>query len=123
MSQITLDGVVLPSDLKWVDEFEWSPQVRQVDYSLTGALLVQTALKQSGRPITLNGEWAWVMRSVVLTLNAKAAANATYPLVLADGRAFNVIFLDNGVSAEPIVHVDLPDSTHPYKISLKLIAV
>ena len=122
MPQITLDGTVLPSDLLWKDEFQWSSQTKQIDYSLSGALLVQSAIKLSGRPITLMGDWAWVTRSIVDTLSAKeSSAGATYTLVLADGRNYSVIFADGGFVADPVYHIDLPDGNHPYKITLKLI--
>lgn len=51
------DGAVirLPDDLLWVDEHAWTPGVASVSYLLTGALLVESAIRQAGRPITLVG--------------------------------------------------------------------
>jgi hypothetical protein len=51
----------LPDDLLWADEHAWSPVVATVSYLLTGALLVQSATRQAGRPITLVGppDMAW----------------------------------------------------------------
>ncbi len=63
--------LVLPDDLDWSDEFSWAPVVQATDYSITGALIVQTAARQTGRPITLVGSEsrAWVRQPVVLQLD------------------------------------------------------
>ena len=57
-------GVVLllPDDLLWSDEHAWTPATASVSYLITGALLVQSALRQAGRPMTLTGaqDMAWV---------------------------------------------------------------
>lgn len=48
-----VDTVSLPGDLIWQEHFGWSSVVQQTAYTLTGALVVETATKQAGRPITL----------------------------------------------------------------------
>jgi hypothetical protein len=62
--------LVLPDDLLWADEHAWTPAVAAVSYLLTGALLVESAARQAGRPITLVGaaDMAWVTRATVDTL-------------------------------------------------------
>jgi len=42
----------LPSDLLWEDE-DWQPVTLDAGYSLTGALVIETATRLAGRPITL----------------------------------------------------------------------
>ena len=56
--------------LDWQDEFGWSPVDQATSYSTTGALLVDVALKQAGRPITLVGTEtaAWISRALCSTL-------------------------------------------------------
>ena len=44
----------LPDDLLWSDEHAWSPAVANASYLITGALLIQSATRQAGRPITLS---------------------------------------------------------------------
>ena len=68
-------ALALPDDLLWSDEHAWTPAVASVSYLLTGALLVQSATRQAGRPITLTGalDMAWVTRAVITTLHAWAA--------------------------------------------------
>lgn len=103
MSAITLGGVTLPDDLQWTDEYAWSPVARASEYSLTGALVVEEAVKLAGRPITLAGEWAWIDITTLADLRALAATPGwTGTLVLADGRSFTVAFREGGVTAEPV---------------------
>ena len=98
------DGValLLPDDLLWSDEHAWSPAISSVSYLLTGALLVQSAVRQAGRPITLVGapDMAWVTRATVGALQAWAAAPPApaprsigrFELPLAEARVFTVAF-------------------------------
>ncbi|MNV78610.1 hypothetical protein D3C71_1721070 [compost metagenome] len=52
---VTLNGLLLPDDLIWRDEFDWAPVEQVVTPTLTGALLVEETDKPEGRPITLVG--------------------------------------------------------------------
>jgi len=55
----------LPKDLEWEDESTWSPVEQVLEYSLTGALLIQTGVKLKGRNITLSGkdDMCWITRA------------------------------------------------------------
>lgn len=66
--------VALSDRLDWTDEFAWTPVVQAIDYSLTGAMLVQAGTRQAGRPITLEGTQsaAWTTRSTCGVLAAWA---------------------------------------------------
>lgn len=94
---VTLQGITLPNDLQWTDEFTGHGVGQVITPTLTGSLIVEETLQTKGRQITLasNGA-AWVTRSTVEALAALAAAplpaNATIPLVWADGREFDVVF-------------------------------
>lgn len=90
---ITLNGLALPDGLRWSDEFTWSPLRTTRDYSLTGALILQTAERQAGRPITLIGgeRWAWMTRANLLSLKTLLDTYAaSMTLVLHDARSFAV---------------------------------
>lgn len=65
----------LSDRLDWTDEFSWSPVQQSKDYALGGELIVGVALKQAGRPITLESEAtkAWITRADCDTLRAWAA--------------------------------------------------
>ena len=70
---IKLDALDLPVDLVWEDEAQWSPVMQDVQYSATGALLMQESEKQSGRPITLVGmqDMSWISRTTLESLIIK----------------------------------------------------
>lgn len=119
----------LPDDLLWADEHAWSPAVASVSYLLTGALLVQSATKQAGRPITLVGpsDMAWVTRATVATLHTWAAApfsasSGRFELTFADGRVFTVAFRhnDTAIEAEPVLGFPAQSDTDFYRLSLRL---
>lgn len=100
----------LPNDLLWVDEFSWSPVVQHKQYSLTGAMIVESAAKQTGRPITLEPpqDMAWVGRNTATTLWEWAALpGEMFTLKLeyaSDTRQFTVIFDQENtpVEASPV---------------------
>lgn len=125
------DGValVLPDDLLWSDEHAWSPAVASVSYLLTGALLVQSATRQAGRPITLVGapDMAWVTRAAVDTLYGWAtvplsATAGRLELALADARVFTVAFRhsDTAIEAEPVTGFPARAATDFYRLTLRL---
>ena len=75
----------LSDRLAWTDEFAWSPVQQSTEYSTTGALLVDVATKQAGRPITLEGKETatWISRATCQALEAWAALpGAEFELVL-----------------------------------------
>jgi hypothetical protein len=120
----------LPDDLLWSDEHAWSPAVASVSYLLTGALLVQSATRQAGRPITLVGpsDMAWVTRTTVATLHGWAAAplsasSGRFELTLRDARTFTVAFrhFETAVEAEPVLGFPARADTDFYRITLRLI--
>lgn len=123
---ITLGSITLPGDLRWVDEFTWSPVVREQEYSLTGALIIQEATRQVGRPITLEAQseeigFVWLLRSTVTALyNLAATSGWSGLLTLTDGRSFTVAFREDGISAEPVQHRAPSANSDPYTLTLKL---
>lgn len=124
---ITLAGIELPSDLEWVDQYDWSPIVQSKKYTLTGALVVPEAKKLKGRPITLEGDNAssWVTKSVLDLLTAKAdTANLTMVLSY-HGTTFDVMFSreQTPISSRLIVPFANPQSTDVYSLKLRLMQV
>lgn len=93
----TLNGISLPDDIQWIDEFSGHGVGQVISPTLTGALLVEETIQQKGRQITLASNGAsWMRRSVVEQLQALVAApladGASLPLVWGDGRTFDVVF-------------------------------
>ncbi|MBL0422576.1 hypothetical protein JI739_19685 [Ramlibacter sp. AW1] len=124
--------LLLPDDLLWADEHAWSPAVASNSYLITGALLIQSAVRQAGRPITLVGapDMAWVTRASVERLRAWAAvplaANAgRFLLSLADGRTFTVAFRhgDAPVECEPVLGIPAHSDSDFYRLTLRLLEI
>ncbi len=122
----------LPDDLLWADEHAWSPAVASTSYLITGALLIQSATRQAGRPITLVGapDMAWVTRAVVEQLRIWAAApvsstSGRFELTLADGRVFNVAFRhqESAIEAEPVLGIPARLASDFYRLTLRFLEI
>ncbi len=113
---IKLDDLILPDDLVWVDETDWTPVAQSEEYFLAGSLGVQTSVRLSGRPMTLtrrNGE-VWASRTLILSLMALAAEpGKEMTLTIHDGRVFKVMFRHSDgpplVAEQVIEYHDPPD--------------
>ena len=98
MSTVTLSrGAVtlsLPSSLAWTDELSWSAVEQTQTYTTTGALLIEEATKQAGRPYTLEGseDRAWCERSLVLALRSWADQPGAVMVLTIRGTPRNVTF-------------------------------
>lgn len=123
--------VNLPADLKWVDEFTWTPVEQSVEYTITGAMVVQTGVKLGGRPITLqpeDNESAWVSRSNLQTLLTWSEVAGRQMQLTIRGQNRTVMFRHHelpAISAEPVVHYSDGDvsSGDYYLVTLKFIEV
>lgn len=90
-SAVTL---TLPDALSWADEYSYSPVEQSKTYTTTGALLIEEATQQAGRPITLEGsdDRAWCTRAVVETLRGWAATAGIVLQLTLRGTARQVTF-------------------------------
>lgn len=125
-------ALLLPDDLLWSDEHAWTPAVASVSYLITGALLVQSATRQAGRPITLTGalDMAWVPRSTIVKLHDWAAvplgiSSGRFELTFADARVFTVAFrhAETAVEAEPILGFPARSESDFYRVTLRLMEI
>lgn len=125
-------ALLLPDDLLWTDEHGWTPAVTSLSYLITGALLVQSAVRQAGRPITLVGaaDMAWVTRSVVEQLHLWAAqplsdTSGRFALTLADDRVITVAFRhgDTPIEAEPVLGIPARTDADFYRLTLRLMEI
>ena len=96
----------LSDRLQWTDEYDWSPVDQATGYSTKGRLLVDVALKQAGRPITLQGADtnAWISRSLCDTLQAWASLPGIVFTLTVRSVAHQVMFdhAKKGFNARPI---------------------
>ena len=120
----------LSHDLLWVDEHEWTPVVSAVEYSLTGALLVENATRQAGRPISLqppDNSMAWHTRSVADLLRTwSTVPGLQFRLTLDDGRGFNVVFRHHeapALEAEPVRQMATYDADDYWLVKLKFMEI
>ncbi len=125
--------VELPADMRWSDEFAWSPVGQLTTVTLTGALVIEEAAQLAGRPITLSSVVegsrysAVVPRSTVEALRTLAnTPGALMVLTLADERVFNVRWRHDGgapMTADPWRHVVPAEAGDLHTITLKLMQV
>ncbi len=137
---ITLDGLELPGDLVFSDEYDWCEVERKSEYSLSGALIVSESVKLAGRPITLEARQEsthkqrlnetgayghiWITRQTLDSLLSKAnTPENEMTLVLSDNRTFTVMFREEGITAKPLYHIMPHDDADPYHVVIKLITV
>ncbi len=125
-------ALLLPDDLLWSDEHAWSPAVASTSYLITGALLIQSATRQAGRPITLVGapDMAWVTRATVELLRAWAAipvgiTTGRFALTLKDGPSFTVAFrhTETAIEAEPVLGIPARADTDFYRLTLRFLEI
>ena len=124
--------LTMPDDLLWSDEHAWTPAVASVSYLITGALMVQSALRQAGRPITLTGpiDMAWVQRFVISTLYDWASvplgeSTGRFELTLLDARVFTVAFrhAEEPITAEPVTGYPARSESDHYRLTLRLMQI
>ncbi len=124
---IILDGLTLPEDLIWRDEFEFSTIAQSKRRTITGALVVQESVKLKGRTILLEGgdTFAWITRAQLILLKAKTdIVDSTFTLNF-HGTSYTVRFdRDNGpIKAQTIRDCTDPSPDDPYSITVALITV
>lgn len=125
-----LQNIALSHDLLWVDEHSWSPAIANVEYSLTGALIVESATRLAGRHITLqapDAEMAWHTRSTVDLLRSWCATpGQQFLLTLDDMRSFTVMFRHHEVPAmesTPVSGFATYDADDYWQVTLKFMEV
>jgi hypothetical protein len=124
---IVLDGVDLPKDLEWQDEFDWTPVSQNKEVFLSGTLVVEEAAQNKGRPITLYGgaNASWVTRSTVLALYALAQSPANVMTLNYHGTEYSVMWSRSEIpiEAKPVQRIMNPGPDHKYYITLRLFEV
>ncbi|MFQ2489479.1 hypothetical protein ACK31S_15965 [Aeromonas caviae] len=118
---VTLNGLFLPDDLVWRDEFDWSPVEQVVTPTLSGVLLVEETATPEGRPITLVGH---APRTTVLLLKALEAQVAQLmTLTLLNGQQREVFWRRPGIVATPLIEMADPEAGEPYALTLNFTEV
>lgn len=132
MSDWDLEGVTLPGDLLWSDEFKWSATRQVHSNTITGALLIEQSAVLAGRPITLQSHGTYIAVVTRATVDALKALDVTprsnMTLTSPDDpeRVFTVQFRHaDGVAidADPIDFCSPVASTDLHTLTLRLIVV
>lgn len=102
--------VSLPADLRWSDE-SWQPVEQTVQRTITGALIVSTALRVAGRPITLaplDDSSSWTRKTVLDQVRAWAAVPGQLLTLTLRGTSYTVMFRhqDGAIEANAVIHYD-----------------
>ena len=127
---ITLEGIALPADLQWIDEFSGHGVGQIITPTLTGSILVEETAQTVGRVITLQSNGgSWMARTAVEQMAALAAT----PLPDGDtlsldyhGRAFDVVFDRSrgpGFKATEVRRLagDIQGPSHKYTVEVTLL--
>lgn len=137
MSDILLDGISLPEDLLWTDEFTAWKVGQSVKPSLTGAQIVQEAALQSGRAITLESQQEgsdWIGMVTLDVLRALQASEETpgntFALVMpahnSGTRTFTVAWRRTAgaaIEARPMQQITPQFDGDYYAVTLRLMTV
>lgn len=131
MSITLTDGattIELHKDLFWSDENSWLPVEQTVARTVTGALIVQSATRVGGRPITLEPEddsSAWMFRTVIDAMRNWAAVPGKVLTLNLHGTSREVLFRhqDGGLEAKPVVHYDDIESADWYLCVIRLMEI
>lgn len=112
--------VVLPDDLQWVDEFDFSPVSQSVERTIGGSFIIEESPLLHGVPVTLQGgPEVWMEKQKLLDIQTLASVpGKEMELNLPDGRQLNVVFRrDNGnpFSGEPVRRQTITLPTVNYK--------
>lgn len=119
-------SISLHPDLFWNDENNWNPVEQSVERSITGALIVQTAQRVAGRPITLQPEdnsSAWMTRETLDALRNWAAVPGKQMTLTLRGTDRTVMFRHHdgeAIVATPVVHYSDVVSTDWYRVTIRL---
>ena len=123
---ITLDSLILPDELIWLDEFNWNPIRTEQKITLSGKrnLFESILANESGRPITLSSDNAWIDRQDLIELFALTKIkNQIMSLTLHDNSEYQVRFrhIESPVIVyEPLLNTAWTDSNTIYVLTLKL---
>jgi hypothetical protein len=123
----TTTTVPLSDDFEFQGQYDWPSLQMQKTYSVTGALIVQTGQKQTGRMVVLRGDdqHAWVTRADLATLRTLAATPGAVLTLLFRGITYSVMFdIEAGaIEAVPVADFDTEEPTDFFVVTLRFFVV
>ena len=125
---IVLDGISLPADLLWSDEWAASTVAQTVRRTLDGGLVVFYGELRAGVPITLESQpdAGWLTRAQVEAVALRAASPGGIYTLSLRGQTWQVMFRHHDApafEAKPLVVLANPQPGDFYLATLKLMTV
>lgn len=123
---ITLGGITLPTELVWVDEFDWQSIEQNISRSLGGRVFVQQRTKINGQPILLAGyeQAEWIDRATLEQLTTLAAQGSAMTLLInSDSYQVRFDYPANPIQATPVIDYSDPAADDFYTITIQLVTV
>lgn len=125
---IVLDGLVLPADLLWSDEFTATAVAQSTQRALDGSLVVFYGELRAGLPITLESQpdAGWLTRTQVEAIALRAASPGGLYTLNLRGQTWQVMFRHHDApafEAKPLVPVANPQAGDFYLATIKLMTV
>lgn len=123
---ITLNTLTLPDELIWIDEFNWNPIRSEQKITLSGVrhTFESKLVNESGRPITLTSDNAWIDRQDLITLfSMTKQSNNIMTLTLHDNSIYYVRFRHIEppvVEYENLLNTAWTDDDTIYRLTIKL---
>lgn len=121
--------ITLHPDLQWTDENNWYPVEQTVQRTITGALIVSSATRIAGRPITLapsDDSTAWMPQATVASLRNFAVTPGLVMQLNIRGTSRDVIFRHHdgaAIEASPIINYNDIDAADWFKVTLRLMEI
>jgi len=121
--------ITLHPDLYWSDERNWFPVEQTSQRTITGALIVSSAERIGGRPITLepgDDDSAWMAHSVVAALRNLAVVPGRVMQLTLKGVSRDVIFRHQDgspIEATPVVQYNDDDANDWYRTTLRFMEI
>jgi len=119
----------LHPDLVWGDENNWFPVEQSIQRTITGALIVSSASRIAGRPITLapvDDSSAWMPQATVEALRNFAVVPGRVMQLNIRGTSRDVIFRHHdgaAIEATPIINYNDLNSADWYKVTIRLMEI
>ena len=125
---IVLDGISLPADLLWSDEWAASTVAQTVRRTLDGGLVVFYGELRAGVPITLESQpdAGWLTCAQVEAVALRAASPGGIYTLSLRGQTWQVMFRHHDApafEAKPLVALANPQPGDFYLATLKLMTV
>lgn len=121
--------LTLPGDLFWSDENDWNSVEQTVQRSTTGALIISSAARIAGRPVTLKPDddsGAWMPQGLLAQLRNFAEVAGAVMQLTVRGTSRDVVFRHHdgpAVEAVPVVHYSDVIDADWYRVTLRFMEV